>query len=142
MTSPPPFEMTLRYSSTMRKDLLQADGVRCDETMHLDATRYRMWIYDFELLDCRWLGADSGFLSLGYQYCRWHFSQASSMPLPTSKSLSLSFASMALNASIAASCKPWAYLIHAIRSLLIRSSICSGASSTFGSSAFSPAFAT
>src|SRR5262249_21655631 len=87
----------------------------------------------WELVDSLWLGADSGFLSFGYQYCWWHFSQASSMPLPTSKILSLSFASIALNASIAASCKPWAYLIQAARSLLIMSSICSGASSTFGS---------
>src|SRR5262249_47797969 len=59
-----------------------------------------------ELVALLWLGADSGFLSLGYQYCKWHFSQVSSMPLPTSRSLAASFSSIALNASIVASCKP------------------------------------
>src|SRR5262245_40005182 len=97
--------------------------------------------YDF-VLESRWLGADCGLFSFGYQYCKWHFSHASSIPFPTSRSFSLSFASIAVSASIVASCKPWAYLIQLVLSLLIISSICSGASSTLGSSAFSPGFAT
>jgi hypothetical protein len=58
-----------------------------------------------------------------YQYLMWQFSQAWLMPSPTSRSLSLSFASMACSTGSTLSCRSSAIFVKLARSSLISASI-------------------